>query len=489
MSKDIKVRFAPSPTGPLHIGGARSALFNWLYARRYGGKFIVRIEDTDLERSSKESEENILLSLRWLGLDWDEGITVGGPNGPYRQTERLEIYSRYAAQLLESGLAYKCYCSEEELAAQREAQLASGEMVRYTGKCRELTPAECNRLEEEGRKPVLRFRVPENKLITIDDKVRDKVNFDGAGIGDYIIVKSDGIPTYNFAVVVDDHLMGITHVIRAEEHLSNTPLQILLYEALGWQVPEFAHVSLILGKDRSKMSKRHGATSIEQYRKLGYLPEALVNFLSLLGWSPGTEDEVLTLNQLREQFSLDRVAKSPAVFDLEKLDWLNGYYIRQSSVERIAELALPYLQEAGYLPEILDEDMEKKLKLIALAVKDRIEYMAQFNEQAEVFFVDPTYNNEDSNIILAQEQVPLVFQAIMDKLAQYEGEIDEDGAKGLLKKLPKELGLGGKKVYQPLRVGLTGKTSGPELHHLLPVLGTEGVARRLKSALAAVKKN
>ncbi|AGK99918.1 glutamate--tRNA ligase [Desulfoscipio gibsoniae] len=480
-----KVRFAPSPTGPLHIGGARSALFNWLFARRYGGKFVVRIEDTDLDRSSRASEENILSSLRWLGLDWDEGIDVGGDNGPYRQTERLKIYSQYAAYLLEKGLAYRCYCSEEELAAQREAQLAAGEMVRYTGKCRDLGPEDCARLEAEGRKPVLRFRVPSEKIITVRDIVRGNVNFDCAGIGDFIIIKSDDIPTYNFAVVVDDHLMGINHVIRAEEHLSNTPLQVLLYEALGWDVPEFAHVSLILGKDRSKMSKRHGATSIEQYRELGYLPEALVNFLALLGWSPGTEEEVFTLDQLKEQFSLERVSKSPAVFDLEKLNWLNGSYIRHSPMDRLAELALPYLQKAGYLPGAVDEVVREKARLIVAAVKDRLEYMAQINDYADVFFNDPGYDDAEARKILAQEQVPAVIKALQGKMTAHVGDLDEAGAQALLKKLPKELGLGGKKVYQPLRVALTGKVSGPDLHHLLPVLGAQRVIARLEKALAS----
>lgn len=482
---DIKVRFAPSPTGPLHIGGARSALFNWLFARRYNGKFVVRIEDTDLERSSRESEENILSSLRWLGIDWDEGISVGGPNGPYRQTERLDLYRKYAGELLESGWAYRCYCSEDELAAEREAQLAAGEMVGYTGKCRDLSEDECKRLEGEGRKPVLRFKVPKDKVLTVRDKVRGDVSFDCSGIGDFIIVKSDGIPTYNFAVVVDDHTMGITHVIRAEEHLSNTPPQVLLFEALGWPVPVYAHVSLILGKDRAKMSKRHGATSIQQYRDLGYLPEALVNFLALLGWSPGIEDEVFTLDQVKERFSLERVSKSPAVFDLEKLNWLNGYYIRHSPVERIAELAVPYLQRAGYLPEDVDDKLMEKVRLVMMAVREYLEYMSQVPDYAGVFFNDPDYDDPEAMAVLSREQVPVVFGALRDKLAGVD-TLDEDKAKALLKKLPKELGLGGKHVYQPLRVGLTGKTKGPELHHLLPALGGSKVIERLEKALSHI---
>ncbi|MCG8401670.1 MAG: glutamate--tRNA ligase [Firmicutes bacterium] len=484
---EVRVRFAPSPTGPLHIGGARSALFNWLYARRSGGRFIVRIEDTDLERSSREWEENILDSLRWLGLDWDEGVAAGGPDEPYRQTERLQLYRRHAGDLLESGWVYRCYCSEEELAAWREAQLAAGRLPGYPGKCRELSETDCKRLESEGRKPVLRFRVPEGKVITIRDTVRGDVSFDCNGIGDFIIVKSDGIPTYNFAVVVDDHLMGITHVIRAEEHLSNTPRQLLIFEALGWPLPEFAHVSLILGKDRSKMSKRHGATSVQQYRDMGYLPEALVNFLALLGWSPGTEDEVLTPEQLKQQFSLARVSKSPAVFDPEKLNWLNGYYIRHSPVERIAALAVPYLQKAGYLPEAVDEKLLGKVRLVMAAVREYLEYMAQVGEHARIFFVDPGHFDSESLEVLAWEHVPAVFEALNNKLAGMDGMLDEEGAKSVLKKLPKELGLGGKKVYQPLRAALTGRIRGPELHHLLPALGVHKVTQRLKKALAAVQ--
>ena len=306
----MRVRFAPSPTGPFHIGGARSALFNWLLARRYGGKLILRIEDTDLERSSRESEENIKAALRWLGMDWDEGIDVGGDHGPYRQTERLGIYAEYTKRLLESGKAYRCYCTDEELDAERQGLMAKGLMPQYMGKCRNLSAADEEKLIAEGRKPTVRFRVPENQTISFHDAVRETVSFDSNGIGDYVIVKSDGLPVYNYAVVLDDALMEVTHVIRAEEHLSNTPRQILIYQALGLPLPEFGHISLILGKDRSKMSKRHGATSVEQYKALGYLPEAVVNFLALLGWSPPGEQEIFSSAELIELFSLDHVAKN-----------------------------------------------------------------------------------------------------------------------------------------------------------------------------------
>ncbi len=308
MDKQLRVRFAPSPTGPFHIGGARSALFNWLLARKEGGKFILRIEDTDLERSTRESEENIKEALRWLGIDWDEGVDVGGPYGPYRQTERLGIYREYTDKLLAAGHAYHCYCSEEELEAERQALSAKGETPRYLGRCRSLTDADRARFAAEGRKATVRFKVPENKQIIFTDLVRETVSFESSGIGDFVIVKSDGIPVYNYAVVLDDALMHVTHVIRAEEHLSNTPRQILIYQALGLPLPEFGHISLILGKDRTKMSKRHGATSVEQYKSLGYLSGALVNFLALLGWAPEGEEEIFSREELIQKFSLDRVA-------------------------------------------------------------------------------------------------------------------------------------------------------------------------------------
>ena len=320
----MKVRFAPSPTGPFHIGGARSALFNWLLARKEEGTFVLRIEDTDLARSTRESEENIKASLQWLGMNWDEGVDVGGENGPYRQTERLELYKEVTQRLLDEGHAYECYCSAEELDAVRQDQMDRGETPKYNGHCDHLDEETKAKYIAEGRKPTIRLRVPLNKTYTFDDMVRGRVSFESNGVGDFVIVKSDGIPVYNFAVVMDDHMMGITHVIRAEEHLSNTPRQMAIYEALGWDIPTFGHISLILGKDYKKMSKRHGATSVEQYKQLGYLPEALVNFLALLGWAPEGEEEFFTPDELIKAFSMDRVAKNPAVFDIDKLNHINS---------------------------------------------------------------------------------------------------------------------------------------------------------------------
>ena len=479
----VRVRFAPSPTGPLHIGGARSALFNWLYARHHGGQFIVRVEDTDLERSSRESEENILNALRWLGIDWDEGIAVGGPNAPYRQTERLEMYRQLAKELQKQGHAYECYCSEEELAAEREALMAKGDLPRYLGRCRNLCAEGKAKYEAAGRKPVIRFKVPENQIITINDHVRGQVEFESNGIGDFVIMKSDNIPTYNFAVVVDDHDMAITHVVRAEEHLSNTPRQILIYDALGWTKPEFAHISLILGKDRSKMSKRHGATSIEQYEKLGYLPEALVNFLALLGWSPSGEEEILSLEEITQQFSLDRVAKNPAVFDIDKLNWLNGQYIRNYSVAKLTQLAIPYLQEAGYLPgEITAEKLAWLEQVVAIA-RNYISYMQEIPQHVDIFFQDQVQvEEEDAKDVQTWEQMPLVMQTAAALFTEAE-ELTEESVKAIIKAIGKQSGLKGKFIFQPLRVAITGRTHGPELHQIIPVIGKERTIARLRAAM------
>ncbi|HWI54447.1 MAG TPA: glutamate--tRNA ligase [Desulfobacteria bacterium] len=479
MDNSMRVRFAPSPTGPLHIGGARSALFNWLLARRYGGSMIVRIEDTDLERSSRESEENILSALTWLGMDWDEGIEKGGEHGPYRQTERLDTYREAAQKLIDQGQAYYCYCTEEEVESERQACMERGELPRYLGKCRNLSEEERLRLESEGRKKVVRFKVPEDENLIVEDLVRGNVVFESNGIGDFVIVKSDGIPTYNFAVVMDDALMGITHVVRGEEHLSNTPRQLALYNALNLSAPAFAHVSLILGKDRSKMSKRHGSTSIEAYQNQGYLPEALVNFLVLLGWSPEGEHEIFTLQELVQQFSLDRVAKNPAVFDVDKLNWINGHYIRQSPPERITDLAIPFLREAGYVTGEIDPQTYEWLKLIVTSVQEHLAYVAQITDHVRLYFDDHiTMESEEAAMVLKDEDIPGVMAEFRRKVSEAE-ELTPENAKAILKSLTKELKLPGKKVYMPIRVALTGQTHGPELFYIIPALGRDRILVRL----------
>lgn len=482
--KQMRVRFAPSPTGPLHIGGARSALFNWLLAKKLGGKFVLRIEDTDLERSSRESEEGIKESLRWLGLDWDEGIDIGGPGGPYRQTERLELYAKYTKQLLGEGKAYRCYCTDEELEAERQELLNKGQMPRYMGKCSCLTDEERNKLEQEERPYTIRFRVPKNQEIVVTDAVRGKVVFESNGIGDFVIVKSDGIPTYNYAVCIDDALMEITHVIRGEEHLSNTPRQILIYQALNWQTPIFAHVSLILGKDRSKMSKRHGATAVEQYKNKGYLPSGLLNFLALLGWSSSSEEEIFTLNELVDMFSLEGCAKNPAVFDVDKLNWINAHHIRKLNDEQLYEFALPHLMASGLL---LTGTYERSWLLAVVATtREHITYAEQIPEHVKVYFTDEfDFENEEAKAVLQVESAKKVLAVFVDNIKRAQ-ELTAESVKAMLKTVATESGYKGKEVFMPVRVALTGQTHGPELGQIIPLLGFERVVKRVEYSLQKV---
>lgn len=483
LQQEIRVRFAPSPTGPFHIGGARSALFNWLVAKKYNGKFIMRIEDTDLQRSTKESEENIKDALKWLGITWDEGADVGGPYGPYRQTERLDTYQKYTEQLLNEGKAYYCYCSEEEIEAERQAQQEKGETPRYGGRCRNLTEEEISQFIAEGRKPTVRFHVLENKQIVFKDMVRDTISFDSNGVGDFVIVKSDGVPVYNYAVVIDDALMHITHVIRGEEHLSNTPRQVVLYEALGFAAPEFGHISLILATDRTKMSKRHGATSVDQYRNLGYLPEAIVNYLALLGWSPVGEQEFFSLEELIEAFSMDRVSKSPAVFDIDKLNYISSQYIKKATPEVVTELVLPHLKTAGYISDDISSEQKTWLVSVVAELQEYISHGAEIVKHIDIFFNDNVeFENEEAAEVLRDADIPQVMDSFREKL-QALATVDAPGVKALLKSITKELKLGGKKVFMPLRVVLTGKMHGPDLDKIIALVGKERILARLANTL------
>jgi len=477
---EVRTRFAPSPTGHLHIGGARTALFNYLFAKRYGGKFILRIEDTDLERSSIESEKVIIESLKWLGIEWDEGVEVGGPHGPYRSTERVDIYKKYVDVLFEKGYAYHCYCSEEELEAQRQQLLSQGQMPRYLGKCRNLTEEQKRRFEQEGRKPTVRFKVPEGVKIVVHDLVRGDVEFMSDDIGDFVIVKSDGIPTYNFAVVIDDHLMKISHVIRGEEHLSNTPRQILIYNALDFNLPQFAHVSLILGKDRTKMSKRHGSTWVEQYKEQGYLKEGLINFLALLGWSPPEDKEIFDMEYLIENFSLDRVSKNPAIFDIDKLNYINSQHIKLKSLDELTQMCIPYLIEAGYVTQKDAEEKFEWLKKIVKSVYEGLDYLSQIKDKVDIFFNNEVKIEEDeAKEVLKWEHVKHLISVFEDKIKNVEN-LNSDSIKMLFKEIQKETGYKGKNLFMPIRVVLTGKTHGPELVEIIEIVGKENILKRLE---------
>lgn len=476
--KTMRLRFAPSPTGPLHIGGARSALFNYLLAEKEKGTLILRMEDTDLDRSRPEYEQEIIDSLHWLGITWAEGIGVGGPHEPYRQTQRLDVYQRYVHKLLETGHAYYCFCSEDELEEERRALMDKGETPRYLGRCRHLTEEERQAKLARGIRPTVRFRVPEDELVVVDDLVRGTVQFETANMGDFIIVKSDGIPTYNFAVVIDDHEMEVTHVIRAEEHLPNTPRQILIYKALGLKPPQFAHISLILGKDRQKMSKRHGATSVMQYREQGYLPEALFNFLALLGWSPEGEEQLLSRDQIIQQFSLDRVARNPAVFDLDKLNWINSQYIKQKDAEELGELIKPFLKDSPYYDDIMALDQER-YRVMVQEIRERMVCLADAPREVKPFFAPPVYDESAREMFAAPEiksGLEKVKEALPDRLTFEE-------AQALVKNLPKNLDLPAKKVYMPLRLALTGSSKGPELPFLITVMGATEARKRIEAAL------
>lgn len=480
----VRVRYAPSPTGQLHIGGARTALFNYLFARKHQGTFILRIEDTDQTRHVDNAESGQMEGLKWLGISWDEGIGAGGEHGPYRQSERLDIYSSYLQQLLEKGHAYECFCTEEEIAREREEQEARGETPMYSGRCRHLSEEEKEKLRSEGRKPTIRFLVPKNQVVEIDDHVRGHVEFETDGIGDFIIARPDGMPMYNFACVVDDHLMKISHVIRGEEHLSNTPRQVLLYRAFGWEPPQFAHISLILNQDRKKMSKRDESIIqfIEQYRELGYLPEAVVNFIALLGWSPGGEEEVFSLAELEQIFGLDRIAKSPAVFDTEKLAWMNNVYMKQAETERVVELARPHLVKAGRISATPDEAELAWVRELVSLYQDRMRAASDIVEMTELFFREDVQFESEAENVVAEPHVKDVAAAFL-KQVQETDMFTAEHIGTLVKAVQKETGYKGKQLFMPLRVVLTGQTHGPDLNRTIHLLGRERVVERLEKYL------
>lgn len=484
MTNEIRVRYAPSPTGHLHIGNARTALFNYLYARHHGGKFIIRIEDTDEKRNVAGGEQSQMEYLKWLGIDWDESVDVGGDYGPYRQMERLDLYQQYIDELLDKNLAYKCYVTEEELEAEREAQRARGEVPKYSGAHRDLTEEQIKQFEAEGRQPSIRIRVPEGVTYKFNDLVRGEITFESNDFGDWVIAKKNGTPTYNFAVAVDDYLMKITDVLRGEEHISNTPKQMMVYDALGWEAPRFGHMALILNEQRKKLSKRdeHILQFIGQYEKLGYLPEALFNFITLLGWSPVGEEEIFTAEQLIEIFDPSRLSSSPAVFDPQKLKWINNQYVKASSLDRIVDLALPHLVEAGRLAEDMSEDQRAWARELISLYQEQLNYAAEIVELTELFFKEEIDYDEEAMAVLKEEQVPEVLETYSAKLDELEA-FEPDAIKKAVKAVQKETGHKGKKLFMPIRVATTGQTHGPELPNAIHLLGKETVQKRLKNAV------
>ncbi len=482
MSSEVRVRYAPSPTGHLHIGNARTALFNYLFARNQNGKFIIRIEDTDQKRNIEGGEESQLRYLKWLGIEWDESIDVGGEYGPYRQSERTEIYQKYTEELLEKGLAYHCYCTSEELEKEREEQQANSQMPRYSGKCRNLTAEQRAELEAEGREPSIRFRVPSNTEIKWNDIVKDEVSFESEGIGDFVIVKKDGTPTYNYAVAIDDYLMKMTHVLRGDDHISNTPKQILVYEALGWTPPVFGHMTLIVNENRRKLSKRDESIIqfIEQYKELGYLPEALFNFITMLGWSPVGEEEIFSKEQFIEIFDPARLSKSPALFDTSKLRWMNNQYMKQLDLDEVVALSVPHLVKAGKVEETRDAETEQWVRDLVALYQEQMSFGAEIVELTEMFFKKEIDYSEEAKAVLAEEQVPEVLKAFAEEISSLE-EFSADEIKAATKAVQKATGQKGKKLFMPIRVATTGETHGPELPKAISLLGKETVLARLES--------
>ncbi len=483
MPSPVRDRFAPSPTGLLHVGNARTALYNWLFARQHNGAFLLRIEDTDLERSERAHEDSLLADLHWLGLEWDEG--PGRPDQPYgswRQSDRLPVYHRYATQLLDEGKAYRCFCSPEELEAERQHAIENHQPQVYSGRCRSISPDESAHRSLSAPFAV-RIRVPDAP-ITFHDIVRGSVTFPSAEVSDPILVRSSpkpgtlGMPVYNFTVVVDDALMGITHVIRGDDHLSNTPRQVVTYNAFGWTPPEFAHLSTILGPDRQRLSKRHGATSIASFREMGYLPESLINYLALLGWAPhGGDRELFTPEELIREFDLARVTPSPAVFDFDKLNWINRHYLKSAPLDRVARLALPYFIAAGWLPATLAGPEDTWFRAALTLLLPSVDRLDQLTEKARVFF---SYDAQAAKADPANAEI-LATPTAQNVLREFVARIDANGGtvaqpvtpdrfKAIMNEVKAATGAKGKDLFQPIRIALTGSPHGPEFDKLIPLL-------------------
>jgi glutamyl-tRNA synthetase len=479
----VRVRFAPSPTGYLHVGGARTALFNWLFARRHGGVFVLRVEDTDLERSSSEMVDGILDGMRWLGLDWDEGPMVGGPFGPYFQSERLELHRAMAGDLVKAGKAYYCYCTPDELKAKREAAEAAGGAWKYDRACRRLTPSEIAAREAEHRPRAVRFLVPDGAT-RFDDLVHGPIEFDGANLDDFVILRADHQPTYHLSVVSDDVEMKITHVVRGDDHISNTPKQVLLYEAIGAPVPAFAHVPLILGPDKKRLSKRHGATSVMEYARQGYLPEAMLNFLALLGWSPGSGDrELFTSQELAEIFDLSGISGGSAVFNPEKLDWFNQHYIVSLAPEELTARIRPRLEEAGlWDPAFLGEKHGWFFSVLEL-LKPRARRLDDFVSLGQYFFSDDVVYDEAAVAKhVKADGMPTHLHAVDAALGSLEA-FDPASLEVAVRAVADARGVKAGTLIQAIRVAVSGRTATPGLFEVLSLLGRDRVHSRVSRSV------
>ena len=482
-----RTRFAPSPTGNLHIGNVRTALFAYLYARHMGGKFILRIEDTDLDRSECQYTDKLIEDLKWLGLEWDEGPDVGGEFAPYSQCERLDIYKSLADKLIDEGRAYHCYCTPEELETMKDEQTKQGKPPHYDGRCRHLTDKQKRDYEAEGRKPTVRF-IAYDEDFSFEDTVKGVVNFPKGMVGDFVILRANGVPLYNYAVVVDDAMMKITNVMRADEHLSNTVRQLMIYKALGFDVPTFSHMALVLGSDKQKLSKRHGATSVEEFRNLGYLPEALINYLSLLGWSSPDGREILTKDELIKLFDINRLSPSPSIFDQDKLNWIAKHYIINKDIDSIYTLSVPFIKELGLLDDSYfdNKENEKFLKGVVEITRGYCSHLSEIKDYVDYFLTDDYVITEEAMPFLLKDTSKTVIEGFKKIIETEDRPVNEDVFTELAKNLMKTLDIKGKNFFMALRVALTGRVKGPEIYFLLPVIGKERAIKRLDRAIKII---
>ena len=487
MSKPVRVRFAPSPTGTLHVGGARTAIYNWAFARSVGGTFVLRIDDTDPERSTQENTEQILRSLEWLGIDWDEGPLKGGDFGPYFQTQRGENYKAALQKMIDDGNAYPCFCTSEELAEKREAARKKGGFSGYDRTCRNIDPETAAARSAAGEPHVWRLKVPDDHgPVIVDDIVRGATEFPITALDDFVLARSDGTPTYNFATVVDDGEMEMTHIIRGDDHLANTPRQILVFEALGYDVPRFAHLSMIWGEDGKKLSKRHGATSVEAYAEMGYLPESLLNYLALLGWSLDGETTIVTADVLKKEFSLERISKNPAIFDMQKLEWMNGTYIRDMAAEDFAARMAALLVDAELISEEDFENQRAWFVELAPLVSERIKLMTEVVPMVSFLFTDTVEIDEKSRTkVLEKEGALESLKTALPILESCEWTLEAlDGA---LHTLPETLELKPRVVFQALRVAITGTMVSPPLFESIFLLERDRSVERVKAVIASLE--
>lgn len=484
--KEVRVRFAPSPTGYLHIGGLRTALYNFLYARGQKGKFILRIEDTDRTRFVEGALESLINSLKWANVEYDEGIFIGedgkiiqkGEYGPYIQSERkdLGIYNKYIEELLEKGHAYYCFCNKDRLDDLRERQKADGLIPRYDGLCKSIPLDEARKRAAAGEAYVIRLKLPQNRDIEFTDLVKGKITINTQDMDDQVLIKSDGFPTYHFAVVVDDHLMGITHVVRGDEWIPSTPKHVFLYEAFGWEAPTFVHLPTVLNKSRKKLSKRNDDVSVDDFIKQGYLPQGLVNYLALVGWSPEGTNEILKMDELIEEFSFDRVSKTGGIFDRDKLNWVNSHYIKELEDEEFMNLIKPYLRES----DLIDENYpEEKMLLLAKTFKDNLDRLMDITDEVRFLFEDVVIEEEDAKEYAGKDHVSDLAKEFINQLSEIE-TVDYEFAKGVMKKIQKATGIKGKDLFMPVRAMLTGKVHGPELVNIIELLGKEEIIKRLE---------